>query len=82
MNKIIQAIVKLLKQKCYIYNIDTGKLEFTIYVNDAPLVGENVIIYHKNKFKHFTVVKRIFGANANNNTSVWNLYVHPDKKES
>ena len=74
------------KQKAYIWideNMDSMRsLLAEIYICDAPLPGEEFILYEGNgEFKHYEVTRRIFGANKAEKVGVWNIYLKPIKKQ-
>ena len=75
------------KQKAYIW-IDDDRIESMqsliaeIFICDAPLPGEEFILYEGNgEFKHYEVTRRIFGANKAEKVGVWNIYLKPIKKK-
>ena len=66
------------KQKCYVFYDadDKDDMICECYVNDVPLVNEELIIWQEEKFTTYIITKRILGINAETGNGVWNLYCH------
>ena len=77
----IQVDIKSIKQKCYIFLLDeNGEESFNlteVYLNSAPDIGEEIIIWQNNKFTTYILKDRKLGINADSCLAVWNLYVSP-----
>ena len=56
---------------------EDGELITDIWTCSVPDIGEKVIIWNKEGFKHYTLKNRIYGANADEKVGCWNLYVDP-----
>ena len=75
------------KQKAYVWMDDEqaesvkDSLLAELWICDAPMPGEELILYEGNgQFAHYEVTRRIYGANIAENVGVWNLYVKLIKK--
>jgi hypothetical protein len=73
------------RQHVYFFMADEdGNLITDIWTCSVPDIGEQVIIWNKEGFKHYTLKNRIYGANADEKVGCWNLYVapmNPSKKD-
>lgn len=70
------------KQKAYVWIDDEqaksvkDSLLAELWICDAPMPGEELIIYEGDGlFVHYEVTRRIYGANIAEKVGVWNLYV-------
>lgn len=75
------------KQKAYVWTDDEqaesvkDALLAELWICDAPMTGEELILYEGNgQFAHYEVTRRIYGANIAEMAGVWNLYVKLIKK--
>ena len=77
----IQVDIRSIKQKCYIFLLDEEEKDSVIltevYLNSAPDIGEEIIIWQNAKFTNYILKDRKLGVNADSCLAVWNLYVKP-----
>lgn len=70
---------KFEKQKAYFFLYSKGEEGqepiAVIYNYDFPQIGEDVSLFKDGSFSFYTVVKRLYGINFENESSVWNIYV-------
>ena len=80
----IHVDIKSIKQKCYVFLLDEkGQESFNlteVYLNSAPDIGEEIIIWKDGKFTNYILKDRKLGINADSCLAVWNLYVRPKEK--
>jgi hypothetical protein len=81
----IHVDIKSIKQKCYIFLLDdNGEESFNlteVYLNSAPDIGEEIIIWQYGKFTTYILKDRKLGINADSCLAVWNLYVRPKERK-
>ena len=65
-------------QRVYVFSDDESSDRIAeLWTCSVPDVNEQIIIWFNDEHHHYTVTKRIFGANAGEHVGVWNLYVRP-----
>lgn len=81
----IHVDIKSIKQKCYVFLLDENREESfnltEVYLNSAPDIGEEIIIWQDGKFTTYILEDRKLGINADSCLAVWNLYVRPKERK-
>lgn len=81
----IHVDIKSIKQKCYIFLLDDNGKENEIitevFLNSAPDIGEDIIVWKDGKFTNYVLKDRKLGINADSCLAVWNLYVSLKEKK-
>ena len=68
-------------QRVYVFSDDESSDRIAVlWTCSVPDVDEQMIIWFNDEHHHYTVTKRIYGANAAEHVGVWNLYVRPSGK--
>ena len=69
------------KMHVYVFHYnDDGEQLADLWTTSVPDIGEQMVLFDEGEYDYYEVVRRIYGANAEEKLGVWNLYVKPQRK--